>query len=45
MSIYAPFQLKCLESKHKMNNFALRSHIYIRALKQAMSELRLLKSA
>ncbi len=45
MSIYAAFQLECLKSKHKMNHFALRSRIYIRALQQAMSELRLLKSA
>ena len=44
MSIYAAFQLECLKSKHKMNHFALRSRIYIRALQQAMSELRLLKS-
>ena len=45
MSIYAAFQLECLKSKHKMNHFALRSRIYIRALQQAMSELHLLKSA
>ncbi len=45
MSIYAAFQLECLKSKHKMNHFALIRRIYIRALQQAMSELRLLKSA
>ena len=31
--------------KHKMNHFALRNRIYVTALKQAMCELNLLKSA
>ena len=31
--------------KHKMNHFALRNRIYVTALKQAMCELHLLKSA
>jgi hypothetical protein len=44
MSIYAAFQLECLTLKHKMNHFALRSRIYIKALQQAMSELHSLKS-
>ena len=45
MSIYAAFQLECLKLKHKMNHFALRSRIYIRALQHAMFELQSLKSA
>jgi hypothetical protein len=45
MSIYAAFQLECLKIKHKMNHFALRSRIYIKALQEAMNELRLLKAA
>ncbi len=45
MSIYAAFQLECLQLKHKVNHFALRSRIYVKALKQAMSELHLLKAA
>ncbi len=45
MSIYAAFQLECLKIKHKINHFALRSRIYIKALQQAMCELHLLKSA
>lgn len=45
MSIYAAFQLECLKLKHKMNHFALRSSIYVKALQQAMCELHLLKSA
>ncbi len=45
MSVYAAFQLECLKLKHKMNHFALRNRIYVTALKQAMCELHLLKSA
>ena len=45
MSIYAAFQLECLSLKHQMNHFALRSRIYIQALKHAMLELHSLKSA
>ena len=45
MSIYAAFQLECLKLKHKMNHFALRSSLYIKALQQAMFQLHLLKSA
>ena len=45
MSIYAVFQLECLKLKHKVNHFALRSRIYIRAIQQAMNELHLLKTA
>jgi hypothetical protein len=44
MSIYAAFQLECLTLKHKMNHFALRSRIYIKALQQAMCELHSLKN-
>jgi SRSO17 transposase len=45
MSIYAAFQLECLKLKHKMNHFALRSRIYVKALQQAMCELSFLKGA
>lgn len=45
MSIYAAFQLERLKLKHKINHFALRNRIYVRALQQAMCELHLLKSA
>jgi len=45
MSIYAAFQLECLKIKHKVNHFALRSRIYIKALQEAMTELQLLKTA
>ena len=45
MCIYAVFQLECLKLKHKVNHFALRSRIYIKAIQQAMNELHLLKTA
>jgi hypothetical protein len=45
MSIYAAFQLECLKLKHKVNHFALRSRIYIKAIQQAMDELYLLREA
>ncbi len=45
MSISAAFQLECLSLKHQMNHFALRSRIYVQALKHAMLELHSLKSA
>lgn len=45
MSIYAAFQLECLKLKHKVNHFALRGRLYVKALQQAMDELTALKSA
>ena len=45
MSIYAAFQLECLNLKLKLNHLALRGRIYLRALKPAMDELRILKCA
>ena len=45
MAIYAAFQLECLHLKHKLNHFALRGKLYIKALKQAMNELEQLKCA
>jgi len=37
--------LECLKLKHKINHFALRGRIYIKALQQAMCELSFLKNA
>ena len=45
MAIYAAFQLECLHLKHKLNHFALRGTLYIKALQQAMNELDRLKGA
>jgi len=44
MSFYAAFQLECLTSKLKINHFALRAQLYLKALQQALQELQLLKS-
>jgi IS4 transposase len=45
MAIYAAFQLECLKLKHKLNHFALRGKLYIKALQQAINELEQLKTA
>ena len=45
MSIYAAFQLECLNVKLKLNHLALRGRLYLRALQPARDELRILKSA
>ena len=44
-ALYAVFKLECLKIKHRVNHFALRSKIYLNALKSAYDELQLLKAA
>lgn len=44
-SLYAVFKLECLKIKHRLNHFALRSKIYLNALKSAFQELQMLKAA
>ena len=43
-SLYAVFKLECLKIKHHLNHFALRSKIYLKALKSAYEELQVLKA-
>lgn len=45
MSIYAVFKLECLNMKHKTNHFALRAKLFIKATRQAYSELQALRAA
>lgn len=45
MSIYAVFKLECLKLKHKLNHFALRAKLFIKATQQAYSELQALRAA
>lgn len=45
MSIYAVFKLECLKLKHKLNHFALRAKIFIKATQQAYAELQALRNA
>lgn len=45
MSIYAVFKLECLKLKHKLNHFALRAKIFIKATQQAYCELQALRAA
>jgi hypothetical protein len=45
MAIYAAFLLEWLRIKHRMNPFALRSKIYLKAIRHAFEELQHLKAA
>lgn len=45
MSIYAVFKLECLSLKRKINQFALRTKLYIKATRQAYLELQALRGA
>jgi len=44
MSIDAVFKLECLKQVHKLNHFALRAQLYVKALQHAFSELMRLKA-
>ena len=44
-AIYAFFKLECLKMKHHRNHFALRAHLYLKAIRVAFDELQLLKAA
>jgi hypothetical protein len=44
-ALYAVFKLECLKIKHHFNHFALRSKLYLKALKSAFDELQVLKAA
>jgi DDE superfamily endonuclease len=45
MAIYAVFKWECLKMTHKINHFALRAKLLLKATQQAYSELLLLKAA
>ena len=45
MSIYAAFRLEGLRLKHRINHFALRAKLYLKAIRRAFDELQLLKAA
>ena len=45
MAIYTTFRLEKLRVKHRMNHFALRSKLYLKAIRQAFDELQILKAA
>ena len=45
LSIMAFFKLECLKIKHKLNHFAMRAKLLIRANQMAYQELQLLKGA
>lgn len=45
MSIYAVFKLECLKLKLKLNHFALRAKLFVKATQQAYRELQALRAA
>ena len=45
MALYAAFSLEWLRIKQRMNPFALRSKLYLKAIRHAFDELQLLKAA
>jgi hypothetical protein len=45
MAIYAAFQLETLRIRHRMIHFALRSQLYMKAIRYAFKEPQILKAA
>jgi hypothetical protein len=45
LTICAVFKLECLKVAHKLNHFALRAKLYVKAIQQAFGELSRLKAA
>jgi hypothetical protein len=43
--LYAVFKLECLSIKQHLNHFALRAHLYLKAIRVAFDELQTLKAA
>jgi hypothetical protein len=43
--LYATFKLECLKIKRHLNHFALRAHLYLKAIRVAYDELQILKTA
>ena len=43
--LYAVFKLECLKIKRHLNHFALRAHLYLKAVRIAFDELQILKAA
>jgi len=43
--LYAFFKLECLSIKRHLNHFALRAHLYLKAIRVAFDELQALKAA
>lgn len=44
-TLYALFKLECLSIKRRLNHFALRAHLYLKAIRIAFDELQILKAA
>ncbi len=44
-TLYAFFELECLKVKRHLNHFALRAHLYLKAIRVTFDELQSLKAA
>ncbi|MBL1173281.1 MAG: IS701 family transposase, partial [Chloroflexi bacterium] len=44
-ALFAFFKLECLKIKRKLKHFALRSHLYLKAIRVAYEKLQVLKAA
>ena len=42
--LYSVFKLECLSIKLSLNHFALRAHLYLKAIRVAYDELQVLKA-
>ena len=43
--LYAVFKLECLKMNQHLSHFALRAHLYLKAIRVAFNELQVLKAA
>jgi hypothetical protein len=44
-ALYAFFMLECLKIERHLNHFALRAHLYLKAIRVPYDELQVLKGA
>ena len=45
MAIFAVFKLECLTMRHKLNHFALRAKLLLKATRQAYEQLQAMRAA
>ena len=45
MALYAASRLERLRVKHRLNHYALRARLYLKAIRHAFEELQTLKTA
>ena len=45
MALYAAFRVECLRIKHHLKNHALKTKLYVKAIRAAFEQLQKLKAA